>query len=208
VKAVPVVLQFAACPGSQLAAKDTGRISMGQPSLRRDKEMEDGRHAGPSPVTSAMRVQCDVAPAAILKVGGGLLAAWLVVKVWPVLVLIFVSLMLVATFNPIVRRLETRFNRTGAITALTVGVVLLGAVLVILMIPPRVRQAQGLITEMPPYAAALEAAARRAGVPLKLSAAATDWTQRAAALGPQLVDLFTTVLGGVTGAVTVAVLTV
>jgi predicted PurR-regulated permease PerM len=181
---------------------------MGQPSSSRAKGMEDGGHAGPSPVTSAMRVQFDVATAAILKVGGALLAAWLVVKVWPVLVQVFVSLLLVATFNPIVQRLETRFNRAKAITVLTVGVLLLVAAVAILMFPPLVRQAHSLRTDLPRYAGIIEAAARRAGVPLQFKGAAADWTQRIAALGPQLASLFTNVLSGAAGAVTVAVLTV
>jgi len=155
-----------------------------------------------------MRVQHDVAPAALLKVGGAVLAAWLVVKVWPVLVLVLISLMLVATFNPVVRRLQTRFNRTGAITAVTLGVLLLSALLVMLMIPPLVSQTQRLLTDAPRYAEAMEAAARRAGVPMKLSAGATDWIQGIAAMAPQLVGLFTNVVSGIGGAVTVAVLTV
>jgi predicted PurR-regulated permease PerM len=181
---------------------------MGEPLLGSEEKTEDSRHDGLSPMASTLRVQNDVAPAAILKVGGALLAAWLVVKVWPVLVLVLISLMLVATFNPVVRQLQTRFNRTGAITAVTVGVVLLSALLVMLMIPPLVSQAQRLLADAPRYAGAMEAAARRAGVPLKLTAGATDWTQRIAALAPQLVGLFTNVASGIGGAVTVAVLTV
>jgi predicted PurR-regulated permease PerM len=181
---------------------------MGQPSLSGDKNIEDGGHAGPSPVPSAMRVQNDVTTAAIFKVGGALLAAWLVVKVWPVLVQVFVALLLVATFNPIVRRLQTRFNRTGAVTVLTLGVLLLVAAVAILMFPPLVHQAHSLRTDLPRYAGVIEAAARRAGVPLHFEGAAADWTQRIAALGPQLASLLTNVLSGAAGAVTVAVLTV
>lgn len=181
---------------------------MGQPSLSGDKGMENGGHAGPAPVTSAIRVQYDVTTTTILKVGGALLAAWLVVKVWAVLVQVFVALLLVATFNPIVERLETRFNRAKAITVLTIGVLLLVAAMAILMFPPLVHQAHNLRTDLPRYAGIIEAAARRAGVPLPLKGAAADWTQRIAALGPQLASLLTNVLSGAAGAVTVAVLTV
>jgi predicted PurR-regulated permease PerM len=181
---------------------------MGEPLLRSEEKTEDSRHDGLSPIASTMRVQNDVAPAAILKVGGALLAAWLVVKVWPVLVLVLISLMLVATFNPVVRRLQTRVNRTGAITVVTLGVLLLGALFVMLMIPSLIDQAHYLRTDLPRYAGVIEATARRAGVPIKLTVAATDWTERIAALGPELVNLFTNVLSGVAGAVTVAVLTV
>jgi predicted PurR-regulated permease PerM len=155
-----------------------------------------------------MRIQNDVAPAAIFKVGGALLVAWLVVKVWSVLVLVLLSLMLVATLDPVVRRLQTRVSRAGAIAAVSLGLLLLGALFVVLMIPSLVHQAHYLRTDLPRYAGVIEAAARRAGVPMKLTAAATDWTERIAGMGPQLVNLFTNVLNGAAGAVTVAVLTI
>jgi predicted PurR-regulated permease PerM len=160
--------------------------------------------AGSQPI----RVQHDIAPAAIAKVGGALLAVWLVGKVWPVLVLLLLSLMLVATFNPLVRRLQSRVNRTWAITAVTVGVIALGALILVLMIPPLVRQGQNLIAHLPQYTQAMESAAQRARIPLKLSAAATNWTQKLASLGPELITMLTTVLSGVTGVLTVAVLTI
>jgi hypothetical protein len=52
---------------------------MTEPLLQNEETVEDGRHGRRSSVASPMRVQNDVAPAAILKVGGALLAAWLVV---------------------------------------------------------------------------------------------------------------------------------
>lgn len=165
----------------------------------------NGAHSAPEP---PVHVVYDIAPAAILKVGGAILGVWLAIQVWPVVVLVLLSLMLVATFNPLVRRLQARFHRSWAITTVTLGVILLGALLLALMIPPLVRQAQGLITHLPQYAQALEKAARRAGVPLKLSPAVAHWTQRLASLGPELLNVFATVLSGVTGVLTVAVLTV
>jgi predicted PurR-regulated permease PerM len=102
----------------------------------------------PLPVPPA-RVVHDIAPAALFKIIGAVLGVWLVIKVWPVLVLVVLSLMLVATFNPLVRRLQARFNRTWAITAVTLGIILLGAVLLVLTIPPLVRQGQNLIAHLP-----------------------------------------------------------
>ncbi len=169
------------------------------------EEQTNGAHSAPSPT---VHVIYDIAPAAIFKLGGAILGVWLAIQVWPVVVLVILSLMLVATFNPLVRRLQARFNRTWAITTVTLGVILLGALLLALMIPPLVRQAQGLITHLPQYAQAMEKAARRAGVPLKLSPVAAHWTQHLASLGPDLLNVFATVLSGVTGVLTVAVLTV
>jgi predicted PurR-regulated permease PerM len=160
-----------------------------------------------SPTTEPVRVEFDIAPAALFKVGGTLVGVWLIGKVWPVFVLVLLSLMLVATFSPLVRRLQARFNRTWAITAVTLGVVLLGAGLLVLMIPPLVRQGQNLIAHLPQYTQAMEAAAHRAGIPLKLSPRTLNWTQRLSAMGPELLNVLTTVLSGVTGVLTVAVLT-
>jgi predicted PurR-regulated permease PerM len=112
---------------------------MAEPLLQNEGTMEDGREGRRSSAASPLRVQYDVAPAAIFKVGGALLTAWLVVQVWSVLVLVLVSLMLVATLNPVVRRLQTRFSRPWAITLLTVAVLLLVVALPALTIPPLVR---------------------------------------------------------------------
>jgi predicted PurR-regulated permease PerM len=181
---------------------------MAEPLLQNEGTMEDGREGRRSSAASPLRVQYDVAPAAIFKVGGALLTAWLVVQVWSVLVLVLVSLMLVATLNPVVRRLQTRFSRPWAITLLTVAVLLLVVALPALTIPPLVRQAHGLRIDLPRYAGIVEAAARRAGIPLRLTTATADWTQRIAALGPELASLFTNVMSGVAGAAMVALLTV
>jgi CheY-like chemotaxis protein len=121
-----------------------------RPGLERATDTTPGEH--------------DIAPAALFKVVGTVLGVWLGVKVWPVFVLLLLSLMLVATFNPLVRRLQARFPRSWAITTVTLGVVLLGAGLLALMIPPLVRQAQNLITHLPQYAQAMEVSAGRSGI--------------------------------------------
>jgi predicted PurR-regulated permease PerM len=174
----------------------------------REETLGSVKESPAAPRSAVTRVEHDIAPAAIFKVGGALAGVWLVVKVWPVVVLVLLSLMLVATFNPLVRRLQARFSRTWAITAVTLGVVLLGALLLVLMIPALVRQGQNLMTHLPQYAQAMEAAAQRAGIPLKLSGATTNWTRRVASLGPALLNVLATVLSGVTGVLTVAVLTI
>jgi predicted PurR-regulated permease PerM len=154
------------------------------------------------------RVEIDIAPGALVKVGAALFAGWLLARVWPVMVLLLISLMFVATFYPLVRRLQARASRGWAITAVTMGVALTVVALLALMIPPLVRQASGLIDQLPAQAQAIEVAAREAGVPLKLSAATTRWMARLSSMGPELLDVFTTVLSGITGVLTVAVLTV
>lgn len=182
------------------------------PPVPTDTAPYDGRREPGARPTAArpepLHVVNDIAPAALLKVGGAGLGLWLLIQVWPVVVLVLLSLMLVATFNPLVRRLQERFNRTWAITAVTLGGVVLGAGLLVLMIPPLVRQAQNLLTHLPQYTQAMEAAARRAGAPVKLSSMTMNWTHRLSALGPELLNVLSTVLSGVTGVLTVAVLTI
>jgi predicted PurR-regulated permease PerM len=162
----------------------------------------------PAPPDQTIHVVNDIAPAALFKVIGAVLGVWLVIQVWPVIVLVLLSLMLVATFNPMVRRLQARFNRTWAITAVTLGIVLLVGVLLVLIIPPIIRQGQNLLAHLPEYTRAMETMARRAGAPVKLSALTTQWTHRIASVGPEMLTLLSTVLSGVTGVLTVAVLTI
>jgi predicted PurR-regulated permease PerM len=161
--------------------------------------------AEPSP---PIRIEFDIATGAILKVGAAILSVWLFTKVWPVVVLLILSLMLFATFNPLVRRLQERLNRAWAITAVTLGIVAVGTVLLVMMIPPLVRQARNLLVHLPEYAVAMESAARKTGMPIKLAASAKAWTAQVSSLGPQLIQVFSTVLSGITGVMTVAVLTI
>ena len=65
-----------------------------------------------------------------------------------------------------------------------------------------------MMTHLPQYAQAMEAAAQRVGIPLKLSGATMNWTHRVSSLGPALLNVLSTVLSGVTGVLTVAVLTI
>jgi predicted PurR-regulated permease PerM len=178
---------------------------------------EGATGAGPSapapaavlaPPLASARVEFDVAPAAILKVGGALLACWLAARVWPVVVLLLLSLMLVATFNPFVRRLQARIDRVWALTAVILGVVVSGAGLVVMVIPPLVRQAGNVLQYFPRYAAATQTAAARFGIRLNIEALMAAWPQRVSQFGPEMVGMLTTVLSGITGVLTVAVLTI
>src|SRR5947208_3592106 len=93
--------------------------------------------ASPAP----QRVEIDVTWEAIGKVGGALLGVWLFSRVWPVLILVLLSLMLFATFNPVVRRLQARFPRPWALAAVITGIIIATALLLAIMLPPLVGQA-------------------------------------------------------------------
>ena len=160
------------------------------------------------PELPAMRLVLEIPTPTILKVLLTVLGVWLAIKVWPVFVLVLISLMLVATFYPMIRRLQSRLTRNWAITAVVVGMVVAIALLLVIMIPPLVNQARGLTTGLPEYVAEMERMARSAGVPVRLSNLTKDWTARISAVGPEVIGLFTTVLNGITGVLTVAVLTI
>lgn len=142
-----------------------------------------------------------------LKIGATLLIARLLVLVWPVVVLFVLCLMLVATFNPLVRRLQTRLTRGWAITAVVSALAGFGAGVLFLMIPPLVRQGRNLAVNLPHYLLVIENLARQRGIPLHLQASVPDLSKRVASMGPELLNLLGTVVGGVTGVLTVVVLT-
>lgn len=142
-----------------------------------------------------------------LKIGATLLLVRLLALVWPVLVLVLLSLMLVAMFNPLVRRLQRHLTRAWAITAVVIGCVATMAGLLVVVIPPLVRQARELMIHLPFYLTQIESAARQMHIPLRLHGTSLDLSKRAAAVGPEALNVLWTVFSSVTGVLTVAVLT-
>lgn len=181
---------------------------MGLTTAARDDHGETPLRPDVNPPPVPPRVELDIAWVALFKVAAALFAGWLIAALWPVIVLLLIALMFVATFYPLVRRLQAWTSRGWAITAVTMGVAVATILLFALVIPPLVRQANGLIEALPAQAQAIETAAREAGLRLKLSAAATRWMARVSSMGPELMLLFTTLVSGITGILTVAVLTV
>lgn len=163
-----------------------------------------GRVAGDDPVT-VRRMEIDIAPRAILRVLGTLAALAFLGATWHILVWILISLMFVATFNPVVRRLQARVQRPWAITAvvlLALGVV--GIVLAI-MIPPLVRQAENLTGRLPEIVAQAEAVATRAHFPLNLHA---HLSKMSAGANAHLLDFSLVLVNSLLGMFTVFILTV
>jgi predicted PurR-regulated permease PerM len=76
------------------------------------------------------------------------------------------------------RRLQARLNRTLAITAVTLGIIALGAVLLMLTIPPLVRQGQKLLAHLPEYTRAVEQSFHRCedATPSRPSRLPSCWT--------------------------------
>src|SRR5579862_3851302 len=108
-------LTFSTCRCCGLHAGEgtgTGVFRMTNPAVETEKyEVVSGDQGLIASLTASTpdqpaRVQHDIAPSAILKVLLALAAVWFLIRVFPVLILVVCSLMLVATFNPMVRKLQ------------------------------------------------------------------------------------------------------
>ncbi len=143
-----------------------------------------------------------------LKIAATLVAARLAVLIWPVFVLVILSVMLVATFNPLVTRLQQRIKRANAISLVVGAVSVATAALLAVIIPPLLRQARGLMIHMPQYLNQMEKTARQWGLKLNLHGSSLDLTHSAANLGPGLLQMVQSIFSGITGVLTVAVLTI
>lgn len=142
-----------------------------------------------------------------LRVGACLIALWLTVQALQVLILIILSLMLVATFSPTVRRMQTRIPRSGAISIVVIGFIALTAALLVIMVPPLIKQAQNLLIHLPEYLKQVESVGKSHGLPLKLRGSTLDLSKQAASLGPGAWTVIMSIVSGITGILTVAVLT-
>lgn len=141
-----------------------------------------------------------------LKIAATLALARILVLIWPVILLLILSLMLVATFNPLVRRLQKHVARGWAITTVVFGVLFATVGLLALIIPVLFRQARNVLTNLPRYLEEIEVSVRKIGIPLRLKTN-FDLSERAANLGPETWDLLITVFSGITGLLTIAALT-
>ncbi len=76
-------------------------------------------------------------------VGGVVLAVFIVfvfVRLWPIAILLLISLMLVAALAPIVKRIQNRFNRKVATTVVVISLLLGILTVIVFTIPPVVSQ--------------------------------------------------------------------
>jgi predicted PurR-regulated permease PerM len=109
-----------------------------------------------------VRHTVDISPRALGKIIGAVFCCWLLVRLWPVLVLVLLSLMLVATFNPLVRNLERRFaSRSLSIMTVLVLMILAIAGILALLVPVFLEQGYHLLTRSPVYAQQIHDALHR-----------------------------------------------
>jgi predicted PurR-regulated permease PerM len=113
-----------------------------------------------------MQVRVDLTPESVKRVTlwalGAVAAAWLVVQLWPVAVLVVTALIVVGTLNPLVKRLERRGLRHRTALALVVlSVVGVGLVIGIITIPKLVDQILAAAREAPGMQAHLASLLRK-----------------------------------------------
>jgi predicted PurR-regulated permease PerM len=102
------------------------------------------------------RIEFEIAPKSIAAVVITGVALWLLCKLWPILLVILCSLILVGTVNPIVGWLESRgMKRVWAVTLVFVIGVLLVGLLGLIIFPPLIDEVSHLVRNFPAIQAKL-----------------------------------------------------
>ncbi|HLK55229.1 MAG TPA: AI-2E family transporter [Chthonomonadaceae bacterium] len=154
------------------------------------------------------RVLLDIAPTALIKVLLAVASVWLLIRIFPVLILVLFALMLVATFNPLVRKLQARLGRTWAIAFLVLGVVGLFVGILAFILPPLIHQALNLFLHAPAYTHTLEQMLARHHIHVKVQQRVEQVVSSYSSASPQAVDVLKSAVNGITAFVTVGILTV
>jgi predicted PurR-regulated permease PerM len=160
------------------------------------------------PPSPPMRIQQDIAAIAVLKVAAVALTLWLLARAWSALLLLLFSLMLVATFQPLVRWLERRLTPRSAILAVVAGLMVLLGLLIVLIVPPLLRQATNLINNLPVYSLSVVDILHETGVPIDPAQVSQGLTETISALVPRLIAVFASMFRSFVGLIMVLVLTV
>ncbi len=102
------------------------------------------------PTETRRSLRIEIAPRTVLVIAACVLGAWLLVRLWTVVVVLLVALVLVGTFDPLVAWLERRGLKRGRALALIFLVVALafGAILLV-TVPPLVTQLLHIIDDAP-----------------------------------------------------------
>jgi predicted PurR-regulated permease PerM len=154
------------------------------------------------------RVTFDIAPAAIYKVLFTVFTIWLLIRIFPVLILIVLSLMLVATFNPLVRKWQARLGRSWAIVAVVTA--LIGAFLgtLAVLIPSLLSQGANLIQNAPHYTHQLQNLLAQHHVHINIQKHVEQFSGKVTEATPEMMSIVSGVVGVVTAFVTVGILTI
>ncbi len=98
------------------------------------------------------RVTYEVSTATLIRLVVVIVSLWLLVRLWPVILVLVVALLIVGTLSPTVEWLEARGMRRGFGIAIVFSTVFLGAVLLVtLTVPSVVAQAAALFEREPAF---------------------------------------------------------
>ena len=139
--------------------------------------------ATPRPARRAPRastIQLELTPRTALIAVAALACVWLAIQLWPVVLLVVVSLMIVGALNPLVAFLTRhRVKRNYAIALIYFGLFLVGAGLMALTVPKLVAQVGDLVHDAPQIQkrASLSLSASRFGAPFAHYVADAKWPE-------------------------------
>ncbi len=158
--------------------------------------------------TNKHRVTFDIAPAAIYRIGAAIAVVWLLIRIFPVIILVVLSLMLVAAFNPVVRKLQARLGRPGAIAAIISLIVVVFLGTLALLIPPLMSQGELIVHNAPHYAHQIQDTFSAHGIHVNILKQVEALTGKPAGASSQLVGVLSGAIGLIASFVTVAILTI
>jgi predicted PurR-regulated permease PerM len=150
----------------------------------------------------------DIAPAAIFKILFTIAAVWLLIRIFPVLILIVFSLMLVATFNPLVRGLQARMRRSWAIVGVVTGLVVIFLGTLALLIPALISQGEMLYQHAPQYAQQLQEILATHHIHIKVQQQVERLMGDSNSATPEVINVLSRVVDGITAFATVGILTI
>jgi len=170
----------------------------------------DGLIASLSPAVdeNVTRVTYDIAPAAIFKICLTLAGIWLLIHIFPVLILVILSLMLVATFHPLVRKLQGRLGRRWALIGVVSAVVLIFLGTLAVLIPTLLSQGSDLLQNTPKYMGQLQALLASHHVHMNIKQQMERLLEGPIFNSVPFMSVVSTSINIITGFVTVAILTI
>ena len=183
---------------------------MSKEVIKSDTVPEEGLIASliSTPSVKTHQITYDIAPATIFKILFTVATIWLVIHIFPVIILVVFSLMLVATFNPLVRRMQARMRRSWAIVGVVTLIVLMFLGILALLIPPLISQGMNLFQHAPHYIQQLQKILAQHGIHLNVGQQVERLMAGSENAQPQVVNVLAKVVSGITAFATVAILTI
>jgi predicted PurR-regulated permease PerM len=155
-----------------------------------------------------IRVQHELSALSILKIAGLALAALILVRGWPAVLLILVALMSASALQPLHTRLAMRVGRRKALLILIAGLLIPLVLVAVLIVPALLRQIGSLVGRIPETVDLLYRWGRDLGLPLGRAEIPPQWVEKIPEYVPHIVAAIANVLGGMVGAVTAVALAI